>query len=83
MTLKLLNNSYLFVLDFSTSIEDLEDKSDCSTNPVDVYKCPLDSCAARMSHDELKNGSAVDHMIKIHHLFPHKMIKSSLYWVKA
>ena len=47
-----------------------------------VYKCPIEACISMMGQWDLKNGRAVQHMIKEHGIFPYRMVKLGLSWKK-
>ena len=48
-----------------------------------VYKCPIESCETKMSLNDMKNGRAVQHMITSHQIYPYRMVKLGLSWIKT
>ena len=67
-----------------------EDENEASENLLDsnievtneLFRCPVASCEFTTSHPSLMEGDGVRHLIKIHNIYPSKMIKSGLKWTK-
>ena len=48
-----------------------------------VYKCAMESCESKMCLNDMKNGRAVQHMITSHQIYPYRMVKLGLNWIKT